>query len=469
MIFHPENTVLTGGSHLFSKDTRAVAHPCLCKEVIKEFFHGFTFSLSMLNLDPTNELIFRIGSASPLTTDGFSYAINVTKEGICITAKSEHDLILGFMTLIDRIKAIDTDDGECVASVDCCQIRDMPLYEMRSVHFCVFPQTELWELERFVRFCGALKFSHVILEFWGTLRYDVMKELSWPTAFSKEQIRPIVALANDLGMEIVPMFNHWGHAPASRDMHGKHVVLDQNPALQSYFDESGWCWDIRKEKVRALLRSVRNELIELCGSGGYFHIGCDEADHFDPIEESVACLCEFINEISADLKARGRRTLLWGDMLLCHEPNHHPENKYTCNATSSESQKYLLEHLDHDLIVADWQYKATHVPVETALTFRDAGFECLLCPWDRGYSQLYACSRTVREYGSKGLLHTTWHTLSSGMHFVMVAALSGFEALAPNPSVHFRPFAASLLRKVCFVNGDYERAGWSKSEIGDIV
>jgi hypothetical protein len=48
-------------------------------------------------------------------------------------------------------------------------------------------------------------------------------------------------------------------------MHGKHVVLDQNPTLQTYFSEDGWCWDIRKPKVRELFRKIRSELIELCG------------------------------------------------------------------------------------------------------------------------------------------------------------------------------------------------------------
>ena len=71
-------------------------------------------------------------------------------------------------------------------------------------------------------------------------------------------------------------------------MHGKHVVLDQDSSLQSYFSDEGWRWDIKKPKVRKLLRSIREELMELCGDSGYFHIGCDESyikmtkDNIDP-------------------------------------------------------------------------------------------------------------------------------------------------------------------------------------------
>ena len=43
---------------------------------------------------------------------------------------------------------------------------------------------------------------------WGMLNFDCMKELSWPHGFTKEQIRPLLAEAHDLGMEIIPMFNH---------------------------------------------------------------------------------------------------------------------------------------------------------------------------------------------------------------------------------------------------------------------
>ena len=462
MIFNPKSFIKTEGSFTFSGNISANAHPCLNKDVIKEFWKNFTFLSSELTVSESDKFIFSVGSADPLPLDGYSYTINVTERGICLYAESESDLLHGFMTLLDRFKAAEDNTVE----VECCQIKDSAVIKTRMVHFCILPETELWELQRFVRFCGALKYTHIILEFWGMLKYDCLKELSWPHAYTKDEIRPIIDEARDLGLQIIPMFNQWGHASACRVMHGKHVVLDQNPALQTYFSEDGWCWDIRKDKVRALLRQIRNELIELCGDGEYFHIGCDEAYNFDFSKESMDFICDFINEVSREMNAAGRRILAWGDMFLYKHPHYNANNKYTCLSASPETEEYMLDHLDKNVIIADWQYDAVNAPVETALVFKKKGFDCLLCPWDGGRTHTEAMVSTVKSESLMGLLHTTWHTLSAGLPFVLLAAVCSFEERnAVSAGTNFRTYAASLMRKVAPVNGDYRKAGWSKFQI----
>ena len=266
MIFHSQNVIKTNGNFNFYGDISAVAHPCLNKDIIKDFWRNFAFQSSALTICESKEFIFTVGNAKPLLLDGCDYSINIEPDGICVCAENEKNLIRGYMTLIDRFHAIDRDEALAI-ELECCQIKEKPLIQNRIVHFCIFPETELWELQRFVRFCSALKYTHIVLEFWGMLKYDCMRELAWSQAFDKEQIKPIIREANDLGLEIIPMFNHWGHASAGRVMHGKHVVLDQNPTLQTYFSDDGWCWDISKPKVRKLLRRIRDELCELCGNG----------------------------------------------------------------------------------------------------------------------------------------------------------------------------------------------------------
>ena len=306
-------------------------------------------------------------------------------------------------------------------------------------------------MQRFLRFCGTLKYTHVVLEFWGMLKYDCMQELSWSHGFTKEQIAPLIREATDLGLEIIPMFNHWGHASAGRVMHGKHVVLDQNPTLQSYFSEDGWCWDIKKPKVRELLRKIRRELTDLCGKGGYFHIGCDEAYNFAFTKENMDALCDFINGLSEEMNAEGRRIIMWGDMLLYRYPYY--KNKYTCNAPSPEVEQYFLQHLHKNIVIADWQYHA-------------AGFDCLLCPWDDGAAPAEAVLSTLTTHSLFGFMHTTWHTLTAGMPYVTMMAVGGFDGAVRHSKIALRTRTAAVLRKVMPINGDYEKAGWSKIEIG---
>ena len=460
MIFHPQYSIQTEGSFVLPKTVCAVAHPCLDKAIIKEFWHNFTFGSSALSVCACDGYTLTIGKAEKLPLEGYAYSINVTSEGICLCAENEQALLQGFMLLLDCFRAIDTESGLAV-EIECGCIRDRSWTANKMVHFCIFPETELWELQRFVRFCGALQYTHIILEFWGMLKYDCLKELAWAHAFSKEQIKPIIQEATDLGMEVIPMFNHWGHASASRSKHGKHVVLDQNPALQTYFTENGWCWDIRKPKVKALLASIRRELLELCGEGSYFHIGCDEAYGFELTEENMMFLCDFINGIGDELAAIGRRAIIWGDMILFRHDDWNPNNRYSCHAPSPEVEPFMLAHLDRKIVIADWQYHAKHAPIETAAVFTNAGFDCLLCPWDESREAMSATISTIREQSLMGIMHTTWHTLSSGMPYVLRAAI-GDEAAA---QYGVAECAGALYRKIMRVNGDYEKAGWSKKQI----
>ena len=72
----------------------------------------------------------------------------------------------------------------------------------------------------------------------------------------------LIELANDFGMEVVPMTNHLGHASQARGGMGKHAVLDQNPRLATLFEPDGWTWCLSNPRVHTLLRRFREELIE---------------------------------------------------------------------------------------------------------------------------------------------------------------------------------------------------------------
>ena len=466
MIFRPRHIESAPGQFVFGSEVLAHAPARFREEVFAGFWQGFTFGTSALRVEETEELIFSVGQAQPPELCGHAYALHICETGVCVRADNLSNLLLGFMTLLDRIVPVEI-DGQLRAAADCCLIHDTPLLHERMVHFCVFPETQLWELERFVRMTAALKYSHIILEFWGMLRYDCMPELAWPFAFTKDEVRPIIAQARALGLEVVPMFNHWGHAAASRAMHGKHVVLDQNPALQLYFSEDGWCWDIRKERVRTLLRSIRQELIALCGPGAYFHIGCDEAYNFALTQENMDFILDFIHEVNRDLQSLGRRAVIWGDMLLYRHA--HYQNRYSCNASTPEAEEYLLSHLSRDVIIADWQYHALKAPVETALLFAKEGFDCFLCPWDEGKAQLDACMDTLRAHPLRGVIHTTWHTLTKGMPYVTLAAVACFEEGNGYALRQARVHTAALLRKISPACGQYDRAGWARSQIGIIT
>ena len=467
MIFHPQNAFKKDGSYILPKNVIATAAPCLNKDIIKEFWFLYSCRASNLEINETDGFVFKIGEAKTLSLDGMEYAINVEKTGIALNAKDEKSLLCGFMTLLDHLKATD-ERGELEMKAECVEIKESALIKNRMIHFCLFPENELWELRKFLRLCAALKFTHVIIEFWGTLKFDCMTELGWKNAYAKDEVRPIINEARELGLEIIPMFNHWGHAAFSRGMYGKHVVLDQNMSLVTYFSENGWRWAIEKEKVRSLLRAARRELIELCGEGSYFHIGCDEADGFTYSKNELDFICDFINETADELKKIGRRAIAWGDMFLHKHNSYKAENRYICHAPTMETEEYMLERLDKSIIIADWQYDATISPVETAVTLKNAGFDVLLCPWDEDIKVIDACLDTVKSENLYGFIHTTWHTLSSGMWLIPLLSLGSFADSAPR-SAYSPSLTAYVLRRTFDTNGDYEKGGWSKKQITDMI
>ena len=441
------------------ENVKAKTNSVLNTETAKDFWRGCSFRTSELECETCEELIFSIGNATPIFDKDSDYAINIEESGVFVSANDEKGLIRGFITLCKMIK---TQGDEVV--IECKKAQEKPFIGIRMAHLCIFNNTEEFEIEKFVRFCGALKFTHVIFEFWGMLKYDCMKELSWGNAYSKEQIKRIVKIANEMGVEIIPMFNHWGHASASRCMHGKHVVLDQNPSLQPYFSDTGWCWNYDYPKTRALLRKVREELIEVCGKGEYFHIGCDEAYGFDFSNEAIDGFCSYVNEVTEELRKEGRRPLMWGDMLVCKRAEFNPKNRYTCNCETLDSEKRFLNLLNKDIIIADWQYDSPVYPVETSKIFADAGFEVIICPWDRGCGESEACIKTAKD-GLLGIMHTTWHTLSSGFGMIYYIGEKCWNDAVSGDWACLCTNSASILRKCYFANGDYRTAGWSQKEI----
>ena len=140
------------------------------------------------------------------------------------------------------------------------------------------------------------------------------------------------------------------------------------------------------------------------------------------------------------------------------------KNFYECNAPSPEAERYMISQLEKHLVIADWQYDIKEGPEQTAPIFKNAGFDCLMCPFDKGLAQSNSVISTAKDLKLMGFIHTTWHTLSTGLPYVTVAAIMGYEDGEVNLR-KLRADSAALMRKVYSVNGDYRKSGWSKTQI----
>ena len=107
--------------------------------------------LSSLAPVPGDALSLRIGSAPVLARDGAAYAVNITEDGVSLVGANERALLDGYFDLVSRVCL--PEPGK--AALPCGTFYGRARVERRMVHFCVFPETELWQLERIIRFAAS--------------------------------------------------------------------------------------------------------------------------------------------------------------------------------------------------------------------------------------------------------------------------------------------------------------------------
>lgn len=433
-------------------------------QVLEELFTSFSHGVECKSLLDAPEGCIWFGEEAFCETelpDGAEYVIDSTQQGVCVRGSDRQTTVRGFLDLLQKLKYDHTSQG-CIVPTG--RIVCRPEIAFRSVHICIFPETTLDFLRKCVRVCALAGYTHMVLEFWGMLQMDCLKELAWPFAYSKEAVRGVVQEANALGMEIIPMFNHLGHAAASREIYGKHVVLDQNPAYEYMFNDCGWEWDFENPQVYELLAQVRRELIDVCGEGSYFHLGCDEAYALGMQPGSEKKMIAYLNRVSEDLETLGRRGIIWGDMLLSRDLFENEKEFYTVNSTP-EVACAMREGLSKRLIIADWQYFTKGDAWLSSQILRKSGFDVLCCPFD-DMKNVASSVRAAKEAGGMGVMKTTWHTLANGFPVMLYGGRVAVRSEGKYVHQLLMHETAALVRKACPAKGDYTKAGWSEKQVG---
>ena len=396
-----------------------------------------------------------------LSTDG-DYELISTPDNIKFIFSDKTGFIHAFVSFLQLIR-IDSAIGNVRMRVPCYKIWDKPDLSFRAVHLCVFHQTSLDFLKKALSLCGIMKCSHVVLEFWGMYRYECCPSLSWKEAYTKEQIKPLIEYANALGLEVIPMLNHLGHASQGRIAFGKHSALDTELALAPLFEEDGWSWCTSNPETLSLLEKCRKELIELCGKGSYFHIGCDEAYTFGSCDRCAGknrneLMKEHLINITEDLKKYNRRPIMWADMLFNRAD-------YEAGYEIYGKEEYKIRpFLPRDIIMADWQYTKTS-EFKTSVDLAADGFDVVCCPWGwDNPANILAATDTVKNNSLLGVIGTTWHTLSQ-MQWLIPKLSDKMWGDATLTDQEYHLFCAYNVRRCVPANGEYEKAGFAEKEL----
>ena len=125
------------------------------------------------------------------------------------------------------------------------------------------------------------------------------------------------------------------------------------------------------------------------------NVNCDETFEISDPGEYLA----FLLRIFESVKAKGRRPMFWGDIVL-----KHPD---------------LVGRLPKDVIALDWGYEGNHPFERECAAFRQAGLDFYVCPGTSSWrslagrvenmrDNLAAAERAGRLAGAKGYLVTDW-------------------------------------------------------------
>ena len=417
-------------------------------KLYKEVFKNFTADVALLKVAlvegdaPTAVLSAQAVSSLPNTEAGeYDYSLKIDDKKAELHFHDKNSLAHALSTILTLVEVRSTKRGAEAFTLPQGTANDAPIMGFRSVHLCVFAETKYSLTRKYVRLAGLMKMTHVVIEFWGMYKFKCFKEGAREGAYTEKQVRALVADANAMGVEMIPMLNILGHASLNRLRGGKHAVLDNYPKLAPLFDPSGWNWNILNPDVCKLHKAIISELIDLFGEGKYVHLGCDEAFGYGDIrtfqgKDKYEVMYRYINEMSQFVKEKGRLPMAWADMFIYRNPEWIKAG-CACNAESEEIGEMLLEKLDHDIVMVDWEYFLSCKDIPATKYLADHGYKVILAPWNQEASQS-TCVDNVERFGYMGIMLTTWADVYKNFIYMTGGTLmwNGTE----DTQKHFRTF-----------------------------
>lgn len=409
------------------------------------------------------------------------YRLSAKPDGVLVEAKTLQGVRYALFTL--RQIAERDSSGATVAYYRLPQlaIEDSPALRFRGIHFCWFPEQSVDLVEREIRLAAFYKYNVVVLEPWGVFRSERHPWFGWPNApMTKDVVRRLVATAKDLGVTLVPQFNIFGHASASRSCTGKHAALDVHPERESLFEPGGglrgamssaWNWCLSNPSAVQVVKDIVVEMHEAFGNPPYFHIGCDEAEEPSCANCRAApyarLVANHILGIGKLLKGHGARTMIWHDMLLDRGDSRwaKPEGAtQRIRANGTKETAAILQLLPKDIVICDWYYGCGLAKYPTLEYFTESGFDTLTCPFKDSMG-IQKQGFYAREHGLFGLLQTTW-TIIGGEDFPRLLQTAAEVAWGGDILVNKGHFA-SVWRRVGWDMGtaSYRDAGWYDTQV----
>ncbi len=342
-------------------------------------------------------------NAAPAHSQGYRLAIS--HRGITIDYRADPGLRAAVATLRQLLREFKRRLPQLV-------IEDYPDFPRRGIMLDVsrgrVPRLET--LLELVDHCADFKINEFQLYLEHTFAYRHYEPVwrDWG-ALSSEEILRLDARCRELGIELVPNQNSFGHLRYWLE----YPPLKRLAEVDSPYEGAGGDF-LRYPTTLApnhpgtlpFLRELFDELLP-CFTSPHFNVGCDETWDLGRGQSRLLCrrkgkgrvYLEFLKKIEREVSARDRRMMFWGDIIL-----HHPE---------------LIRDLPPNVIALNWGYEANHPFEHETKLFKRSKVPFYVCPgtstWmtligrhDNALANLRLAAEAGRKQGAIGFLNTDW-------------------------------------------------------------
>ena len=294
------------------------------------------------------------------------------------------------------------------SEIPCLYIKDFPDFEYRGFYQDVtrgkIPTMET--IKKLIDQMAYYKLNSLQLYVEHTFEFEEYKQLRETTGYlTKEALLEIGAYCKENFIDFIPSLSTFGHLYELLEQpQYRHLrVLKDFDAPINFWDNRMMHHTIDPENPEsiALIESLIDQYIP-CFESEWFNICCDETFDLHTYDalgiDSGKLYVEFVKKIIAHVQKRGKKVMMWADILL----------KYP----------HTIDRIPAGTCFLNWNYSADP-PEEKVIRLAETGETQIVCPGTASWSRL--CESVGRgepnicrmaEYGyahgAKGVLNTNW-------------------------------------------------------------
>ncbi|HET7624751.1 MAG TPA: family 20 glycosylhydrolase [Verrucomicrobiae bacterium] len=352
------------------------------------------------------------------------YTLTISKTGIEISFRETGGLRAATTTLRQLLRQFGR-------KLPCLKIRDWPDFPRRGVMLDI-SRGRVPKLETLLDLAEKLadfKINELQLYTEHTFAYREFKSVwrDWG-ALTASEIRRLDARCRELGIDLVPNQNSFGHLRQFLEYAPLKKIAEVSAPYES---ESGDF--LRYPSTLApnhpdtfkFLRGLYDELLPNFSSR-FFNVGCDETWDLGRGQSKKLCerfgkgkvYLDFLKKIHREVSARGKTMMFWGDIILKY-PELISELARGSRGKSSQFNQSGLTSAATDVIALNWGYEADHPFAREAAQFAKAKIPFYVCPgtstWqtlvgkhDNALANLKSAAQAGKKFGAIGYLITDW-------------------------------------------------------------